>query len=189
MGPEFDHARLVAKIHRQWCCLSDEQRALGEAWYPSAYALISAMVPTPGYGGSLRACGVVAALSPRMTWEENLSAAARMLETARVFGSILPAVNTIPNRLKAYRIAKGEAPLDVLSGNKTRAFYRNLIGNERAVTIDVWAMRVAGLERNSLTDRQYQRVCAAYREVAREAGTQPRTLQAATWISIRGASE
>jgi hypothetical protein len=135
-----------------------------------------------------RARGIVAALSPRVRWSVNL-VWSRVLIDAYRSGADVPRVSTTRNRDLAWRIASGERPLDVLGGQKVRAFYRNLSGNTRAVTVDVWAARAAGFDMpdsKSLTRHQYAEISAAYRRAARLTGIEPAELQAAIWIQVRG---
>jgi hypothetical protein len=103
----------------------------------------------------------------------------------------LPRVHTHTQRRKAKLIAQCHDPLDVLAGPKERAFYRCIMGYSDAVTVDVWAARVAEghWKSPSITGRRYERIAAAYRAAARRAGVRPSTIQAATWIHIRGAAD
>jgi hypothetical protein len=132
------------------------------------------------------AIGVVAALSPRVNWGRNVIAAENLVRglQAEGFGA---------NKDKARRILNGEAPLDVLRGNKVISFYHNIIRPKAPhhVTVDRWALRVAyGPDRwsdkvNTPTDRQYLEVGNAYREAAAIVGILPLQIQAITWVSIK----
>jgi hypothetical protein len=134
-----------------------------------------------------RAAGVIAALSPRTQWAVNLRWAEGLLRAAQAGRRHPPLVGFGSSRIKAWRIAQGERPLDVLSGPKVRAFYRNLMGDLEHVTVDVWAMRAAGF-RGSLRAREYDAVASAYREAARILKLRPAELQAIVWVAIRGRS-
>jgi hypothetical protein len=130
--------------------------------------------------------GVVAALSPRMTWHYNIREAVRLIHGMRIraYGA---------NRAKALRILNGEKPLDVLGGNKVRSFYVNILSrgeDDSRVTIDVWALRVAlgkHLEGQTgyVTDKQYHRLVSAYKDVAKKFGVLATELQAITWVHIK----
>jgi hypothetical protein len=186
-APETD-LPLVESILSAWCVTDDATRESGAAWYPEAQAVIDGMWPEHAD----RARGIVAALSPRVHWATTLVWSRTLIDSYRSGATEPPNVSTGANRAAAWRIASGERPLDVLGGHKTRNFYRNLSGNRRAVTVDVWAARVAGLEMpngRTLTARQYAEIANAYRRAARLAGTDPSTLQAATWIAARGKAD
>jgi hypothetical protein len=107
-------------------------------------------------------------------------------------GLPMPEVHTKAMRAQGWRIANGEAALSVLNGPKVRAFYANIMGDTDAVTVDVWAARVAtGLtgkaaERAIGTAKRYADVADAYRHAARILGVTPREVQAATWVAARG---
>jgi hypothetical protein len=61
------------------------------------------------------------------------------------------------------------------------------LGDENAVTVDVWAARVAGVDPEILRrPREYAAVAEAYRRAAKRVGISPRKLQAITWCLIRG---
>lgn len=131
------------------------------------------------------AIAVVAALSPRVNWGRNVIAAQNLIRGIKGegFGA---------NKDKAIRILEGEAPLDVLSGNKVVSFYQNISNpnNPVPVTIDRWALRVANdsgftAKINTPTDKQYWQVASAYREVAAEVGLLANQVQAITWVSIK----
>ena len=89
-------------------------------------------------------------------------------------------------RERAGAIAAGARPLDVLGGDKTRAFYRAITGDREAVTVDVWAARAALGDWISLTPKRYGRISAAYKAAARRLGEDPRTVQATVWLVARG---
>jgi hypothetical protein len=96
----------------------------------------------------------------------------------------------------ATAIMGGAKPLDALTGQKRRNFHRNITGNLRVVTLDIWALRAAWAwdvdERGSkMLDRKgvYETTEAAYRVVAGLYGLQPAEFQAAVWCHIRGSHE
>jgi len=162
--------------------------AIGAEWYRDARSSCRRLARD--YGVSERtAAGIVAALSPRLRWNENLTYAESVLEHLasgiRIAPPVVPVFSL--SRDRAWRIALGERPLDILSGDKTRAFYRCLTGDLDAVAVDIWAARAAG-ETRTLTPRRYARVAAAYRAAARSVGLAPSVLQAIVWCAIRGSA-
>ena len=141
------------------------------------------------HGTTLRvAAGVIAAVSPMNVWSGNILAAERILAAAARGDRRAPRAGLSANVAKAWRIARaGERPLDVLSGPKVRAFYRNILGDLSAVTVDRWAARAAGVpDSYPGTAAGYARCEEAYREAALKVGLAPAILQAVVWCNIRG---
>ena len=89
-----------------------------DAWYLHANELASTMAP------AAEAAGVIAALSPMVSWSNNERLARYALLHGRAIGHF-PA-----NCAKANRIMYGEHPLSVLGGHKVRAFYRCILDPE-----------------------------------------------------------
>jgi hypothetical protein len=191
------------RIGRLFAESSPAERAAGAAWYPRARSAASALADQAPRGvGLVRTAGVIAALSPRARWSENLRNARAACEAAaRVQGDPLlgelaiegavwhatePVGLTDPRR-KACRILNGEHPADVLGGPKVRAFWRNILGDTEAVTIDVWAQRAAlgHWADHAPTGRRYDALADAYREAARDLGLPAPTVQATVWLHVR----
>jgi hypothetical protein len=176
---------MVANI-LDWYSESSVENREAAAWYGRGRAHARRIARSTGVTEA-RAAGVVAALSPRTQWSVNLRWAEGLLRAAQAGDRHPPLVGFGSSRIKAWRIAQGERPLDVLSGPKVRAFYRNLTGDLEHVTVDVWAMRAAGFQ-GSLKGREYDAVASAYREAARILRLRPAELQAIVWVAIRGRS-
>lgn len=131
--------------------------------------------------------GIVTALSPATFWQRNLRATMRLIQGLRCEGYKA-------NVIKGQRILAGEEPLDVLGGDKVRAFYRNIISSGddcSCVTVDRWATKVAlgRTEWNSIqkapTKKQYVRLENAYKSVSRDLDIPVTELQAITWSHIK----
>ena len=74
-------------------------------------------------------------------------------------------------------------------GPKTKAFAANIIGDDHAVTVDVWAARIAGITEEQLARvGVYEAVAHGYRLAAKRAGITPAQMQATTWVVIRGSA-
>jgi hypothetical protein len=167
---------------------SEETRTLGGYWYPAAWehahAFATAHNVTPW-----TAAGVIAALSPRAQWSVNLRWAEEVLAAYRDGASEPPTVGLPLSRERAWSIVNGATVLEVLGGDKTRAFFSAIIGDDEALALDTWAIRAAGLDRPSLTPRQYEDLAAEYRVAARACGETPRDFQAIVWVATRGRAE
>lgn len=160
----------------------------GTAWYDRASDTAAALAAGSGLPYA-RCAGVIAALSPRVSWSVNVRAAAAIVDAA-AYGRAEPVVAGLgANRRKAWRIATGADPADVLGGDKVRAFYANITGDLSAVTVDVWAASAAlGRPVGSIGHAMYARIADAYRMAATLRAVSPRTMQAAVWCHVRGSA-
>ena len=160
----------------------------GRTWYARARALAAELDPTD----PRRAAGVIAAMSPRLTWTQNVN-------VARAIYAGTPVGGLKANLLKARAIMAGADPLDVLGGLKVRAFYACIIDEHTdAVCVDMHAHDVAvGRVTDDATRGMlarvgvYGQVADAYRSAARilsaELGEEipPHVVQAVTWVTWR----
>lgn len=179
-----NHATMVARIEACLAAAADDEHSDGRQWYPAARSI--AQIVASGLGIPVEhGAGIVAALSPQCSWDENVVRALAFADGDDVAG--------LADGLgKAKRIAAGEHPETVLGGRKVRSFYRNIIGQHSAVTVDRHA--VAIVFDRALSDREikilerpgpYSLIAAAYRSVARRHGFAPAELQAITWLAWR----
>jgi hypothetical protein len=178
-------APMTRRILRAYDDAAPEHRADGERWYATARR--TAELLAGEYGSTVdRAAGVIAALSPRCQWRPNVEGARRMLQAASLRAPEPVCAGTGANRRKAWAIACGADPDAVLSGPKVRAFYANIIGDDDAVTVDVWAARAAVGRTVEPKGRTYDRIAEAYRRAAVRRGLTPREMQATVWCAVRG---
>lgn len=177
-------ADAVAAIEAVYAQALESEHLDGAVWYPSARHIAESIGATLGLTVEAGA-GILAALSPQCSWDENVARAFAFVDGAES-GAFEDALG------KARRIADGADPLSVLGGRKVRSFYRNILGADQYVTVDRHA--VAIVCGRSLSDREikvlerigaYQSIAAAYRTVARRHGIAPSTLQAITWLAWR----
>jgi hypothetical protein len=139
-----------------------------------------------------RAAGIIAALSPMNGWENNKRKAAQLYaQNGDGTGCGLT-----KNVAKAVRIYNGEDALDVLGGDKVRAFYLTILDPHGDVTpvIDRHAFDIAVGERTDEKRRGilsrkgvYSEFADVYREAARIAGIGAPQMQAVTWVAWREA--
>lgn len=154
----------------------------GATWYDEAHALavdLSRYLPGPLKGDVERSAAVIAALSPRTTWTRNVEGATLLLAK----GEVLPG---LIGRNVVTACHAADDGFAALTGPKTSAFARNIAGDTEAVTVDVWAARVAQVDEKLLTRKGvYAAVAHAYRLAARRRGVAPTTMQATTWVVAR----
>lgn len=174
---------LAANILATYASSTDQDREEGTLWYPLAHLFAA----TVGKGSVTKGAGIIAALSPQTSWPLNkrLALAAR---SGRITG------HTGINCRKALECRQGHNPLDVLGGNKVRAFYTLIADpwNAYDVVIDRHAFDCAlGYVTDNRTRKILERkggydyVAAAYRKAAAELGILPHVLQATVWLTWR----
>jgi len=165
---------------------TDEQRSDGLRWYSEANH-VAADLSLYASGPILRiatAAGIIAALSPRTRWSDNVERAFELVRTGDCSG-------LTRSRDHALAILRGAEPLDVLRGPKTRAFAIAIetLGREGVAVIDTWAVRAATRGRfDEVSRSRYVDVAQAYAIAARRNGITVHQAQAIAWVVTRGAA-
>ncbi len=170
---------------------SPKQRKDGHTWYQDAHRFARGLSRTTGLDFP-RVVGVIAALSPRCAWSENVHAALTLVRTGRLPKGtpVLPL-----NVTKAREILAGKPPLDVLRGAKVLAFYDNILSPKTSqhVTVDIHAARAA-YNKTTLSKAEESRVFRvqgnielqqAYKRTAKRLRLRPHKLQAIIWLAVR----
>lgn len=175
---------MVEAIGYVYNSASDEDRDQGAVWYPLAHLFAYDI----GRRSVSRGAGIIAALSPQMSWAENVKLARSASGSGRITG------HTGANCAKALKCRQGYDPLDHLGGLKVRSFYALILDPTNAwdVVIDRHAFDIAmGYETNNLARKVLERkggydaVSDAYRKAAANLGILPHVLQATTWLTWR----
>jgi len=174
---------LTRNITRIYRAASPEEVAAGLAWYEEARQLARDLDPD----NPSRAAAVIAALSPRESWTNNVRLATMAYADRE---QRLPTLQV--NARKARAIMAGADPRDILTGKKTRNFWQNIAGDESAVTVDRHAFDVAvgkvtdDRTRSILSRKgQYESIADLYRRAAKRLGVTPAQVQAVTWVAWR----
>lgn len=177
----------VARILRTWDAATPATVAAGAAWYPDARNECASLALGTRYPLET-VINVVAQLSPRTPWTRNMAGAVFLLTAELPSEGRMPGI-LLANFERAYYTLQKGIPL---RGPKVRAFAANISGDVDAVTIDVWAARVA-LGANTadpldlILDRAgvYAALADCYRAAARARGVDPRVMQSTCWIQAR----
>jgi hypothetical protein len=180
---------------------SEDEVQEGKIWYSTAFdtaKAIAARYELPG--GIDTVAAVIAALSPNNRWNRNVRDAEALISVFCAGGEIdaLKVSAYGQNKEKAVRILNGEAPLDVLGGNKVRAFYECIAGiDSNAVCVDghaysIWAgQRVTTTKTPSISDKLYAQISKDYKRAADVINTLTDScysgaqIQAITWVVWR----
>ena len=148
-------------------------------WYSDANSIARELSLNSEY--TVEQCAsVIAAFSPRMPWARNVYVATEFVNGNKV--GALPV--SIRNAEKSLTMG-----FDALNGDKTNAFARNIAGDLDAVTIDVWMIRAAGMDKAKINKSEYRELANAVTEVANELTIAPAIVQALIWIIVRGKAE
>lgn len=190
----------VTRILRVWARATPADVEAGATWYGADASAIVDSVAHAGGISRAHAAAVLSHLSPRTTWSRNVAAAHAVArahatgEDRTLAGQNVGAIRA--NISRACAALDSTDPLETLNGPKTAAFARNLLGDRDAVTVDVWAARIAlspkwrrGQDDNAETvlgrAGVYGALAHAYRVAARRAGVDATTVQATTWVVVR----
>ena len=131
---------------------------------------------------------MVAALSPRLTWERNIDEATRVLDGKRKGFSAFGRNVAIARAIRRTGDADG-----TLKGPKTRVFWRCLCGELDEPCLDSHAMNAwfgrrvfgTGAERNRVLVGERREAARDYRRLARNLGIASAQAQAIVWIVWR----
>jgi hypothetical protein len=158
----------------------------GARWYDEAGSLASQLSDSAGYSRE-QVAAVIAHLSPRTSWDRNVASAVALVREGGVAARELGAIGDNVDRAVASLDWEDPVASFGPKAHKTRSFYLNILGDREAVTVDVWAARVAGVTEKELRRvGVYDQVAHAYRLAARRRGVDPSTMQAVTWVVARG---
>jgi hypothetical protein len=192
---DYSEDDMVHNLRQFVTCATEEQYNSGLDWYHTAYD--EAVKLSEHSDLDIKSCvGILAVLAPYNKWDKNVIDAWQVVNTFLADGCIDDFdVSTYgPNKVKAWRIACGDNPDDVVGGDKITAFYHNILRAgegtlDQDVTCDMWATRAACAQFNanklSLSSTKYQEVSRAYQRIAAEFKTTPKQIQAIIWVVIR----
>ena len=179
-------------IEKIWNEVNEQEFDFGLNWYSSVYKIAA------GFGGNvMKNAGIIAALSPRCEWTENL-------KRAKVFFETGVAVHTSAMTKKVYAIDALENPtenqiLEILNGPKIKSFFINILDPDRPgyVTIDSHAASIAGVPMTKraanlagmknpprITPKLYKSIADAYREFESD-WLLANQIQAITWTHYK----
>lgn len=154
-------------------------------WYQRAGAVIDSF-----YGEDAKTFkGLLAGTSPRQTVEKNLLMTIKIFNKWRKAGKPLDekSLNKLAKlsdlrarALNCKRAFRGEA----LQGIKVSNFYKNLIGDKQAVTLDTWMIIFADLKIAGFEKFNYFAYTAKIRETAKALNWEPCEVQETVWSYI-----
>lgn len=132
-----------------------------------------------------KVAGIISALSPNNKFKRNLFDAENLIK----YGASVKVCTYNENKEKALKILEAKNVNEVyavFTGRKTLSFFDNIVNpRSNKVTVDIWMIRVFGLE-GSLTPKRYGEIELAIQDYAAKINVRPMELQAMLWVAQRG---
>lgn len=172
---------------------SAHEVASGLASYAKYNRIVTAIAAKTGHTPRIGAA-VFSALSPNNDYHGNLRDIHTLLSAAKAgLGLNDFSVCTYgPNKRKAWRIAHGEDPMELIVAKKTRSFFLNIDDptNPEPVTIDghmynVWRSKRENLVGLRWRHKAYDEIAEGVRELAAEFKWVPCQMQGVLWQTWR----
>ena len=166
--------------------LNGAQLREAKTWYDRLHDhchLIAGIYSVPYW----KVAGIISALSPNNKLNRNLIDAENLIK----LGASAKVCTYNENKEKALKILNAATISEVYAvfkGRKTLSFFDNIVNPQsERVTIDVWMIRVFGIQ-GSLTDKRYRDAEASISSYASKIGVKPMELQAMLWTAQRGSA-
>lgn len=186
----------VANVLAVYNSASADNLRFGLQWYSIAHNAALKMGGGRAWHLS-RNAGIIAALSPMNGWDNNIRKARQLVSQRGRVIRTADGGNGIglgKNVDKAIAIYNGADPLNVLGGDKVRAFYQTILDPTADIdpvidrhAFDIAVGEVTNEQRRGILSRKgvYSDFAAVYREAALVAGIGASQMQATTWVQWR----
>lgn len=190
----------VAHILATYNAATLEEWSDGRRWYHEAHALAAELAPADVALGA----AVLAILSPRRAWPQNVTLARHAFATGLQLASEGASTdareatwNAFPTtgdqRRKLARLFSGENPDTVVGGPKVRSFWQTITNPsdpDASAVIDRHAIAIAedrpmASAELRINPATYAAYVDAYRTVSVMVGESPSVVQAITWVAWR----
>lgn len=193
-GKELSRTQVKNNIKKVLEAADKESFEFGREWYNIANQIAKNEVIRGKYNLA-QVVGVIAALSPLKSWEQNVTLARQFIREGKRAGTFKAMVNKADKILSLENPSKDEV-VEILNGQKIVNFFLNIYfpNKDVAVTIDRHAIGVAilGLDRVSLdakelapTKAQFEFLVHCYKWAAAEYDLSAIQVQAITWEHFR----
>lgn len=187
-GQVLNQNHIVSRLV-YWRKLNENKE--GATFYEEALQFASELAKTTPYS-LIQVAGIIAALSPQQAWDVNKKMAIRYVTTGKTTGATKMRLQKCADILNA---TTKEEICAILNGEKTKAFFLNIIGDLTAVCIDRHAIACAimapsnieALPENfrQLNTKQYQFFAECFKIASAKFNETPAHFQAITWYSVR----
>jgi hypothetical protein len=169
---------------------NEAEREQGRHWYDDASSFACALSSGTSYTVEQTAA-VLAILSPSNKWARNRQDATSLI-AAHAAGARVDDVRCATydhNKRRAWAVLDSTTNIVWSKASpKVSAFYRAILGDPDAVTLDRWALRAA-LHADTVGEPARRACLRAYANAAAAVGETPRDFQAIVWCHVRGAAD
>lgn len=193
---------------------SDDQKRWGSQWYDTAGEYIRNLSQATGRSES-QVAAVMAAFSPQTAWDPNMQQATYFLlnhdpsdpGSMKRMRDAMPSIGANLDRAARIMDADGndDAAIEAALGGgndtpKIKNFWRGMLGDRDAMTIDTWMVRAMLGQHLDLGDSaaaqdvlnwagSYDKLSAVARRAAKDLGVDPRALQAIVWSQVNPSAD
>lgn len=196
---------MVDSLLTKYDAADEDTRNWGQQWYGTAQEYIHNLAQKTGKDPH-QVAAVMAAFSPRTAWDPNMGLATHFMlnynpdDPDSMTGDNMPGL--AENLERAKRIYNAQSHDEILealqNGNeapKITSFYKNMMGDPNAVTIDTWMARAILGKDHDLADGDasqkalgwtgaYDKMADAVRKAAEIRGIDPHVMQAIIWSHV-----
>jgi len=187
-GRVLNQTHIVSRLV-YWRKLNENKQ--GVSFYEEALQFASDLSKTTSYS-LIQVAGIISALSPQQAWDINKKMAIRYVTTGKTTGATKVRLQKCSDILTA---TTKEEVCAILNGEKTKAFFLNIIGDLSAVCIDRHALACAVMSPSNiealpenfrqLNAKQYQFFAECFTIASTKFNESPAHFQAITWYSVR----
>jgi hypothetical protein len=155
---------------------TESEEKQGKFWYADSTDYLKSLAVSTKVPFKL-VCGIVAALSPRVSWRINIHNTIALCKNQRITG-------LKSNIDKAKKIKKTGIVSKYLRGPKVTSFFLNLLGNVDEITIDTLMINCYhnSFERHTLTVRERSDLLSTIERIARRHRLTNCQVQAIIWV-------
>lgn len=183
---------VCGRLLRKYDAADTDTLLAGINWYPRATAICQHLADGSGFSLE-QVTAIMAVLSPRLHWSDNVRDTELVIDVATDPEASYPVFRALgANVEKAWLICNGASPESVVSGPKVEQFWRNLQGDQDALTLDEHAVSAAGMSFSGnsgyLRVKDRATLQKAYARAARKRDVSTAVMQATVWIVQRGAA-
>lgn len=182
----LSRTKTVNNILKIWNLSQPEDRY---DWYNEAYHFALSVSEVTDLNIN-QVCGVIAALSPRKTWEQNKIQAVQFIKTGNCGH-----MNAFKDKAARIIACSGNEDqiLKILNGAKITSFYLNIRYPQQSIniTIDRHALSIClgrwinEFDYTGMTAKQYAFFSDCYRHAAAKLAVSPLLVQSVTWVVWR----
>jgi hypothetical protein len=176
--------REYAHLRKWWQRAGNVERFDGLTWYVRAQRDCEALAREYNVGVG-RVIDALSVLSSNLTWAENMRALKRLLESYRKKRYANCGTFEHCSR-QAWEVLHGRGQV---TGPKRIAFAKAIAGDTKAVVVDRWMLRAAGISKIVASPSDRQRIEKAFKRLSKETGVEARELQAVVWVTVRNGAQ